>query len=220
MIKVIVFLLAAEGAEVFRATGDAAAQAARKAFADVAGYIQTRPTDTQPGDAPPPYSGVAELWFTQADDAWRAMADTEALRPLLGDGVSIAAVVVGRERTVMRLPEHAHGSGIKGVYPFNRKADMSVPDFQAYWWHNHGPIAARTEHALAYYQCHPLPDAGAPVRSAFDGVTEIHWPNADDALAALSSRQMAEDQGGDAANFVDTGSVQLLLAQEEVVIAP
>ena len=220
MIKVIVFLLAAEGAEVFRATGERAAQAAREAFAGVAGYIQTRPIDTQPGDAPPPYNGVAELWFASADDAWGAMADSEALRPLLGDGVSIAAVVVGLERTVMRRPEHAHGSGIKGVYPFNRKPDMSVPDFQAYWWHNHGPIAARTEHALAYSPCHPVQDANAPVRSACDGVTESHWPNAADALAALSSRQMAEDHGGDAANIVDRGSVQLLLAEEEVVIAP
>ena len=205
---------------MFRAGGDSAAQAALDAFAGVAGNIQTRPIETQPGDAPPPYSGVAELWFANADDAWSAMADSEALRPLLGDGVSIAAVVVGLERTVMRRPEHAHGSGIKGVYPFNRKPGMNVPEFQAYWWHNHGPIAARTEHALAYYQCHPLQDANAPVRSAFDGVTEIHWPNATDALAALSSRQMAEDQGGDAVNFVDTDSVQLLLAQEEVVIAP
>ncbi len=97
---------------------------------------------------------------------------------------------------------------------------MSVPDFQAYWWHQHGPIAARTEHALAYYQCHPLQDATTPVRSAFDGVTEIHWSSATDALAAMASRQMVEDQASDAGNFVERGSVQLLPAQEDVVIAP
>ena len=81
-------------------------------------------------------------------------------------------------------------------------------------------LAELVEHALAYYQYHPLLDADAPVRSAFGGVTEIHWPNVEDALTALSSRQMREDQGGDSVNFLEPGSVQLLLAQEEVVIAP
>lgn len=225
MIKVIILLAGGGAAEVFRAEGAGAAQAVRQAFSGVAGYIQTRPIEVQPGGDVPltieaPYRGVAELWFAQADDAWRAVADGEALRLLLADGVTVAGVVVGLERTVMRLPEHAHGSGVKGVYPFNRKPGMSVEDFQAHWWHRHGPIAARTENALAYYQCHPLRNADAPVQSTFDGVTEIYWRNAAEALAALASRQMVEDQGNDGPNFVDVDSVQLLLATEEVVIAP
>ena len=220
MIKVIVLLAADDGAEVFRAAGASAAQTALRTFAGLVGYIQTRALDQQPGGGPPPYRGVAELWFTEATEAWRAAADEAALGQLLADGVTVAGVVVGIERTVMRQPEHAHGSGIKGVYPFCRKADMNVEDFQAYWWHRHGPIAARTENALAYYQCHPLQAADAPVRSSFDGVTEICWRNTEEALAALTSRQMSEDQGDDAANFVDVDSVRLLLGAEEVVIAP
>ena len=220
MIKAIVLLEREDAADVFRAVGASAAEAVRLAFPGVAGYIQTRATELQPGAAAAPYRGVIELWFTQAADAWRAVADGEALRPLLADGVTIAGAVVGLERTVMRLAEHTHGGGTKGVYPFNRKPGMSVQDFQAYWWHRHGPIAAATENALAYYQCHPLQTADAPVQATFDGVTEIHWRNAEEALAALASRQMVEDQGNDAGNFVDLDSVQLLLAKEEVVIGP
>jgi hypothetical protein len=220
MIKAMVFLDGGEGEGAFRSSGASAEAALRGLCPSAAGYIQTRAIHSQPGGAQPPFRGVAELWFASADDAWRAVSDAEAFAPLLAEGVDIAAVVVGMERTVMRLPEHAHGEGVKGVYPFDRKAGMSVADFQSYWWHGHGPIAARTENALAYYQYHPLPEMEAHVPQTFDGVTELHWHGAEEAMAALSSRQMAEDQGDDAGNFADRDSVQLLLAEEEVVIAP
>ena len=220
MIKAILLLVGEEGAEAFSSVGASAATAVREAFAGVAGYIQTRAIEAQPGDAAPAYRGFAELWFPPAAGAWRELGDGESLRPLLAEGVSIAGLVLGLERTVMRLPEHAHGVGIKGVFPFHRKPGMGVEDFQAHWWHRHGPIAARTDDALAYYQCHPLQLPEAPVQSAFDGVTEIYWRNAEDAIAAMGSRQMVEDQATDARNFVDTDSVQLVLAEEEVVIAP
>ena len=102
-----------------------------------------------------------------------------ALASLWADGASVAKVVAGHERTIMRLPGHVHGQGVKGVFPFDRKPGLSIDYFQTYWWRTHGPIAARLQKgALAYFQCHPLRHLyerrNAP---AFDGVTELHWPN-------------------------------------------
>jgi hypothetical protein len=54
----------------------------------------------------------------------------------------------------------------------------------------------------------------------FDAVTELFWPDVASARASMASRQMREDQGADARNFVDPESVLLVLAEEEVVLAP
>ena len=129
-------------------------------------------------------------------------------------------MVVGRERTVLRTADFAHGRGVKGVFPFLRRADFNVADFQRYWWHKHGPIAGRTEGALGYLQCHPLPGSYDQSVADFDGVTELFWPDYATASAAMASRQMTENQSTDAKNFVDTDSVRLFFAVEEVVLAP
>ena len=217
MIKLYVFLTAAPGTGPFRHRGAAALAELHRVAPTAVEYVQTRALDRQFTGDPPPYAGAAELRFDYAAPAVDAAANVAALANLWADGVSVAGVVVGHERTIMRLPAHAHGQGIKGVFPFDRKPGLSIDYFQTYWWRTHGPIAARTEQALAYFQCHPLRqlyDDGAP---AFDGVTELHWPDFAAAEAAMASRQMREDQSQDAQNFVDTGNVQLFMAEEEVV---
>ena len=121
----------------------------------------------------------------------------------------------------MRLPEHPHARGIKLVFPFRRKAGLSVDAFRKRWWHGHGPIAARTEHALYYLQCHPLEEfyAGG-AEPPFDGVTELHFADLALARAAMASEQMRVDQGEDAQHFAAAGSVQMFAASEEILRAP
>ena len=136
-------------------------------------------------------------------------------------GVTVAAAVCGVERIIMRLPEHHGGRSIKGVFPFRCRTSLAVPEFQRYWLHAHGPVAARTEGALLYVQCHPLEQcylAGAA--PPFDGVTELHWPDVPAARRAMASRQMREDQVTDAEKFAEPGSVILFLAEEEAVLEP
>ncbi|MCY4342448.1 MAG: EthD domain-containing protein [Gammaproteobacteria bacterium] len=217
MIKLYVFLDAAPGADPFRYRGAAALSELHRTAPTAVEYVQTRTFDRQLSDDPPPFAGVAELRFDYAAPAVDAAANVARLAGLWADGVRAAGVVVGHERTIMRLPGHVHGQGVKGVFPFDRKPGLGIDYFQTYWWRTHGPIAARTEQALAYFQCHPLRhlyDDGAP---AFDGVTELHWPDFATAEAAMASRQMREDQSQDARNFADPDSVRLFLAAEEVV---
>ncbi|MEZ5599032.1 MAG: EthD domain-containing protein [Pseudomonadales bacterium] len=81
-------------------------------------------------------------------------------------------------------------------------------------------MAALTEHAVYYLQCHPLPETYGQTPPPYDGITELHWPDTASARAAMASRQMREDQSNDARNFAEPGSVLLFLAVEEIVIAP
>ena len=217
MIKLYVFLTAAPGTDPFRHQGAAALAELHRVAPAAVEYVQTRASSQQLTDEPPLFAGAAEFRFDYAAPAVEAAADVAKLANLWADGASVAGVVAGHERTIMRLPSHAHGQGVKGVFPFDRKAGLSVDYFQQYWWRTHGPIAARTEGALAYFQCHPLRHLYEDGTPGFDGVTELHWPDFATAEAAMASRQMREDQSQDAQNFAETGSVQLFMAQEEVV---
>jgi uncharacterized protein (TIGR02118 family) len=220
MLKMYVFLAGPVGQDPFAAAGEAAAARIASAVPGVLGYTQSRSLAEQvESGAEPAFAGVAELFFADPAAALAAARAESALASLWREGVKPAAVVVGQERIVMRLPAHHRGGFIKGVFPFQRKAGMPVDAFQRHWWHTHGPIAAQTEGAVLYVQCHPLPACYQGGQPRFDGVTELHWDDVAAARAAMNSRQMREDQAGDAANFAEPGSVLLFLAEEEHVIA-
>ena len=219
MFKSYFFLEGEAGAEPFLAGGSDAADLLRGAVPPAAGYVQTRTLAQQINDEDePPYIGIAELWFARAAHALNSAAHAQALNGMLAPDVRVGPIVTGAARTVMRLPEHHTGRHIKGVFPFRRKTGMSVGEFQHYWWLNHGPIAALTESAVYYLQCHPLGESYERGTPPYDGITELHWPDVAAARSAMASRQMREDQSNDASNFAEPGSVVLFLAREEVVI--
>jgi len=181
------------------------------------GYVQSRALSDQiSGRKPSFYSAAAELWYTSEKLAQTARWPD--LNTMLKPDVTQQAMLLGMERVVLRLPAHHTARHIKGIFPFRRKRDMTAEDFQYHWWHRHGPIAALTENALCYVQIHPPLESGQS--EILDGITELHWSNRREADQAMQSRQMREDQGNDAVNFVDPGSVELFLVEEEVVIAP
>jgi len=209
-----------QGTVPFVQSGSAAEQHIRRLHPQIRGFVQTRATPEQIGDAAPAFAGVAELWFDTPELALTACKAGYPLQGLVSPDAQIVRRSVGLERSVMFLPSHRRGVGIKGVFPFGKKTGVSVANFQAHWWHNHGPIAALTEGATAYVQCHPMPSLYAGGQPDFDGITEIWWPDVATARAAMKSRQMTVDQSTDAQNFAEPRSVMLFLAQEEVVIAP
>lgn len=212
MFKVYFFV---EG-EPFKYRGAEAAAQAGRCYPEIIGYAQSTPLAEQvPGRPPSNISGIIELWFNSPDAALSALQ-----QPLTLTDANVLASLVGHERVVMRLPDHLVEPYIKGVYPFRRKPGMSVADFQHHWWHQHGPIAALTEEALYYLQVPVLTscyDSDPPV---YDGITELHFRHRDAAIRAAASRQMREDQGGDAINFVDLESVELILVEEDLIISP
>ncbi len=214
----VYFLLHADN-DPFKAHGDEAAALARETFPNLAGYVQTRASERQVDgrEGGTAFNATAEVWFRYAADAVQA---AQHGCDALINGAEVHAVHCGEERVVMRTAEHWLKPCMKGVYPFRRKAGMGIADFQHYWWHNHGPIAAATEEALCYVQTHVLEQYYEGGEPAYDGVTELHWLDTGAANRAVASRQMVEDQGGDAPNFVDLESVQLLLVDQEICVAP
>lgn len=212
MFKVYCFL---QG-EAFQYAGNEARDTVVAACPGIAGYTQSTPLDEQlPGQGPAVYSGIIEMWFTRPEQALAATA-----APMITARSKVARQVIGHERVVMRLPDHHTEPRIKAVYPFRRKPGMSIADFQTHWWHAHGPIAALTEEALCYTQTHVLPECYTDSPPDCDGVTELHFRHRDAAIRAAVSRQMREDQGGDAVNFVDPASIEMILVREDIIIAP
>ncbi len=196
---------------------EAAVQIQRR-LPDIRGYTQTS-TFVEATDAPPDYVGVCEVWCERRNAALSSSVHATELEHMLQPDVRIGPIVTGLVRTVIRVPEYYEVDSVKGVFPFRRKPTMDVDAFQRYWWAMHGPIAAKTENALLYLQCHPLAESYEGARPPFDGVTELHWPNMQVARAAMSSRQMTQDQSNDAKNFVEPDSVGLFYAKEEIVLA-
>jgi uncharacterized protein (TIGR02118 family) len=186
-----------------------------QSFPRVKGYVQTTPLADQ-GELS--IAGMLELYFVEPAAALSVRRSD--LPGLLAPGIEVATVITGMERVVMRAADFASRETIKGVYPFRRRSDLSVEAFQHHWWHNHGPIAALTEEALAYTQLHVLADCYDQSQPAFDGITEIYWPDRAAAERAVVSRQMREDQASDAPNFVDMDSIVLFFAEEETILAP
>lgn len=203
------------GEDPFLFKGRDAEDAIRSVFPNIKGYVQAR---ALPGQESPAFSGLAELWF---DDSSLAIAAcVTGIGGLLAEETEVQSCLAGMERVVVRTAEYITADRVKGVYPFRKKPDLTLEAFQHHWWHTHGPIAALTEEALSYVQIHTLADSFETLSPVYDGITEISWPDIEAAGRAIGSRQMREDQGGDAPNFVDMESISLFMAKEEVVIEP
>jgi uncharacterized protein (TIGR02118 family) len=184
-------------------------------FPEIKGYVQAR---ALPGQESPAFSGSAELWFD--DSSIATAACVIGIGGLLAEGVEVQSCLSGMERVVVRTAEYVTADRVKGVYPFRKKPGLTLEAFQHHWWHTHGPIAALTEEALSYVQIHTRADSQETASPAYDGITEISWPDIETAGRAIGSRQMREDQGSDAPNFVDMESISLFIAKEEVIIEP
>lgn len=221
MIKTYLFLAGTATQDPFASSAGAAADQLARLCPEALGYVQTRTLAEQlQTESPPAYPGVVELWFEDPDAAMALATAPARLAEMWADGVRVAAAVTGHERIVMRRPEHHRVEHIKGVFPFRRKPGMTVAEFQRTWWRDHGPIAAHTQDAVLYLQCHPLLRSYDGGQLRYDGVTELHWPDVEVARAAMGSRQMRIDQARDAERFVEPGSVVMFLAREEIVCAP
>ena len=120
---------------------------------------------------------------------------------------------------------------IKLVFCVRRRAGMSVDEFQAYWWDQHGPLVRQHAEALGirrYVQTHgrptPVDDALRASRDApeaYDGVAEL-WFDSIETLgtAAASPEGLAAGAAllEDERHFIDHAASPLFLAEEREVI--
>ena len=156
-----------------------------------------------------PFCASAELWLDEQDDPTPLIAALEAAAE------DVPGVFAVNPRVLIPSEEHNisgepfHDSGFKATFLFDRKPSLSLEDFHSYWLNHHGPIAARTQDAERYVQSHIT-----ATDRAYDGITELFWPDYPTALASMASEQMTTDQANDAPNFVDGESLIVFLASE------
>ena len=121
---------------------------------------------------------------------------------------------------------------VKLVFCVKRRDGMSVEDFQAYWFEQHGPLVREHAEVLGirrYVQTHgrptPVDDAlrasrGAP--EAYDGVAEL-WFDSIESLATAAASAEGQAAGAalleDERRFIDHQASPLFLAEEREVIA-
>ena len=120
------FLIDGPG-EPFKFKGLDAEKAILSVFPKINGYAQTR---ALPSEDSPRFSGFAELWFDDASIATRACSF--GVGSLLSDGVEVQACLVGMERVVTRMPKYTTEKRVKGVYPFRKRADLDLAEFQVH----------------------------------------------------------------------------------------
>jgi uncharacterized protein (TIGR02118 family) len=154
---------------------------------------------------PAAFAGSYEWWVERRADALAAWAAAER-------GARADVVILSEEHIPFEKPWA--GARIKGKFVFRRRPDLGVAAFQTHWRERHAPIVAHTPEMLRYIQSHVVPEQYARARPAYDGITEIHWRDVASARRSMSSTQMTVDQSNDARNFVEPGSVVLVLMTE------
>jgi uncharacterized protein (TIGR02118 family) len=214
-------------------------------------YVQTHTLDDPINSAArerrgfqPPYDGVAELWWDNAEELAAAAEKPEyqsAADELLEDeknfiDFSKSSIWFAYELPqVNPSPENIlaleESPIIKICYFVNRLSDLSLEEAQMYWRVNHGPLIRSLAPALSikrYIQVHrlvtPFDDGPKSARGGmeepFMGQAEL-WYDRKDLLAAMatpegvSARELAAE---DEAKFIDFKRFTMWLAKEHVFI--
>lgn len=167
--------------------------------------LSVRRDEQLSGSQAPPYRAVLEV-------RCRSREAMRTVRARLTGPLSPRAVLETREHYV--VDRGVTPEAVKGIFLFRRRPDLAVADFQRYWLDTHGPIAGRTPDIQRYVQCHVLPECYDGETPAYDGVTELYWPDHETTVRSMASPSMTEEQAGDAPNFVAAGSVELMLTRE------
>ena len=194
----------------FRLGGRQALAVLKERFPDLHHYRQFQRTAQQLDNLTlAPFCASAEFWFEDQDASSRLLAALEKASAELSDVFASDPAVLIRSEEHNISGEPFHDSGFKATFLFDRKPSLTLDDFHSYWLNHHGPIAAKTQDAERYVQSH-IREA----ERAFDGITELFWPDYPTALASMASDQMTKDQASDAPNFVDGERLIVFLASE------
>jgi uncharacterized protein (TIGR02118 family) len=185
---------------------------------DGAEILQTSPTGPQPQEG---WDGVGMIWFWSFEALGRAI--DEPLRPQLDadeletfNGPVAPTALLARE-VVLR---DEGGVGAKVIAFVRRKPGLSREDFADYWEHQHAPLfvgcAGISPLLRKYVQNHVLPETTGPM-SVFDGVAEMGFSSATDAVRALNSPENLAEVAPDHLNFLDPNDMVVLTTDELVL---
>ncbi len=184
-------------------------------------YVQSRVLASAYRKGEPLCDGVAESYFDDTQ-AMKTLAMTQEYAAVLADeanfidGPSMRSIIC--DEYVIKdapVPENA----IKSIDFINRKAGMSVDDFQRHWREVHGPLCVSARAMRRYLQNHTrraVYDSGkAP---AYDGVA-MSWFDDLEALRIAAATPEFEVLRNDLDNFVAKNRSSFVLTQEQVILS-
>jgi uncharacterized protein (TIGR02118 family) len=181
-------------------------------------FAATSASGAQPRHA---WDGVGMIWFWSMEALGRAVE--EPTRPQLDadeletfSGPVAPTALLARE-AVLR---DKGGVGAKVIAFIRRRPDLSRKAFSDYWEHEHGPLLLNCSGVSPwlrkYVQNHTLPETPEPM-NVFDGVVEMGFATAADAVRALTSPENLADVTPDQANFMEPADMVVLTTDETVL---
>jgi uncharacterized protein (TIGR02118 family) len=107
---------------------------------------------------------------------------------------------------------------IKLIYCINRLPQLSVEQFQEYWFGTHGPIAGAIKGVKRYIQCHTLPETYADGNEPpYDGCAQLWWDSSE-TLRADSGSDEVRAALEDEKKFIDHSRVAMFVAREHPIV--
>ena len=184
-------------------------------------YIQSPVLASAYRKGEPVCDAVAESYFddTQAMKVLSKMpeyAKVLADEPNFIDGPSMASIITD-EYVIKDAP--APQNAVKSIDFVNRKAGMSVDDFQKYWRDVNGPLCTAAQAMRRYVQSHTrrsIYDSGRT--PAYDGVA-MTWFDDMQALRAAAQTPEFERLRADVENFIARDRSPFVLTQEHIILA-
>ena len=106
---------------------------------------------------------------------------------------------------------------VKLVAFFKRKAGLTPEQFHQHWRTNHAELVVRQKGMRRYVQNHTLLSSYKRGEPDYDGVAEA-WFDSTDAMRELSPSPAYAAVRADEANFIDPGSMGMVLTDEVVIV--
>lgn len=184
-------------------------------------YVQSHVLASGYRKGEPVYDGVAESYFedTQAMKALAKMPEYAAVladEPNFIDAASMGSIIADE---VVIKDGSVSENAVKSIDFVNRKAGMSVDDFQKYWRETHGALSRAAQPMRRYVQNHTRRSIYASGRTPpYDGVAMV-WYDDMQALRAASPTPEFERLRADVENFVARDRSAFVLTQEHVILA-
>lgn len=183
-------------------------------------YVQSHVLPTAYRRGEPVYDGVAESYF-DSTQAMKELSKTSFYEAVLADEPnfidrpSMNSIITDEIVVKDAAPPK---DALKTIDLVNRKAGMSVDEFQKYWRDTHGPLCQAASAMRRYVQNHTrraIYDSGRT--PPYDGAA-MAWFDSMDALRAAAPTPEFARLREDVEKFIDRSRSPSLLTAEHVIL--
>jgi uncharacterized protein (TIGR02118 family) len=186
---------------------------------DAQPLVQSSTVGPQPGERG--WDGVGMIWFWSIEALERAIEEPQRPQLDADELETFSGPVAPTALLAREVIFRDEGSvGAKVIAFVRRKPGLSRQAFSDHWENHHAPLflgcGGVSPLLRKYVQNHTL-DASAGPMDAFDGVVEMGFGSAADAVRALNSPEYVADVNPDHVNFLDPSEMVVLMTDERLL---